>query len=178
MSHISSTPAVKTPGLRVPSEKTPGLRSTPPLSTSCVVFSPPVGVPSRDGSFGVSASKGPASLGWSLLTLGARTCLLGTVGPPPVDPPILALGEGSCPALGPALHLPQRSGHLTPVSTLKVAIPGRGTRGGLGLAPSEVVAPMALSSPLCFRLEGGSVATPCVEEISGHRHFVSRRGRV
>merc|ERR1712194_384311 len=37
---------------------------------------PPFGVPSRDGSFGVSTRKGPVSLGWSLLTLGSSTSFL------------------------------------------------------------------------------------------------------
>ena len=135
---LSYIPAVKTLELRVAKREDARTSMHSRFQHLTCGFSPPVGVPSRDGSFGVSALKGPASLGWSLLTLGARTFLLGTVGSPPVDPPILALGEGSCPALGPALHLPQRSGHLTPVSTLKVAHPGRGARGGLGLASSEV----------------------------------------
>ena len=50
-----------------------------PATARARVFPPPFGVPSRDGFFEVSALWGPASLGWSLLTLGACTWLLGSV---------------------------------------------------------------------------------------------------
>ena len=88
-SHRSFTPAVKTLELHVSKREDArtSMHFRLPAPHVCV-FAPPVGVPSRDGSFGVSAWKGPASLGWSLLTLGARISLSGLVWPPPFVPPL------------------------------------------------------------------------------------------
>jgi len=72
-------------------------------------------------------SKGPASLGWSLLTLGASTWVFGRLfsGPPPTlysDP------EGRhVPCLGVCPYSTIKGPATTPTgSTLQVAHPGRG----------------------------------------------------
>merc|ERR1712194_593119 len=88
---IVFTPAAKTRVLHVPSVEAQELRCNSNPSTSRVRLSPPpCGVPSRDGSFGVSTLKGPASLGWSLLTLGARTWVFGRLY---LDPPLPSFSD-------------------------------------------------------------------------------------
>ena len=91
---------------------------SPPPSVSRRAMAPSE-FPRRRGlcpSGGACSPWGPVFLFWVV------------VGPPPFAPSITALREGSSPALGSALRLPQRSGHLTSVSTLQVAHPGRGAR--------------------------------------------------
>merc|ERR1712086_209194 len=121
-------PAAKTRVLPVPSEKTQELRCNSILLAPHVLgCPPPCGVPSRDGSFGVSTLKGPASLGWSLLTLGARTWVFGRLY---LDPPLPSFSnpEGrQVPCLGVCPFSTIKGPATAPTgSTLQVAHPGRG----------------------------------------------------
>ena len=88
---------------------------------------PPFGVPSRDGSFGVSTWKGPVSLGWSLLTLGARTWVFGRLY---LDPPLPSFSDPEgrqVPCLGVCPFSTIKGPATAPTgSTLQVAHPGRG----------------------------------------------------
>ena len=123
----------------------------PPSSTARVGIPPPFGVPSRDGSFGVSTLKGPVSLGWSLLTLGASTWVFGSAlfGSSPL-PSIPILREGSCPASGSAPSPPLKvQPPLPPGPPYKLPIQGAGPRrcGGWYLS---VVAWCLWLSRCCF----------------------------
>ena len=98
----SLPPAAKTP--KLPRYKRGDARTSvhlPPPSTSPVESPPPFGVPSRDGPFGVSALKGPVSLGWSLLTWGSRTSFRSGIWHSFHNPPFYSDPEGRhVPCLG------------------------------------------------------------------------------